>query len=363
MKLSIILKDRNNGLTQSRVILALLVLLDHQFTLFQVPRPALLSGALTPSAFAVYMFIFMSGLLCYISRTRNSAPRFMVLRLARIFPGYAACLALSSVVFIPLLACFGMQGGSNAIQQVPKILRASADYFFGNIAFTQNVYLPPSLQIENPVPAINGSLWTLQPEIMGYLLIAVLFPLFALIPRLFVIILFLGATSLALLSNSTRVFLQALLGGYGFETATDSHLYLALYLLSGILFAVYASKIDVNVRLAVISAGLLIIAYFINIRLFNILSPFALPYVFLAACWFIRWPWGSGADWSYGVYLYSFPLQQITWNLQERHVIGTSFGMGLVLVCLASMAFGAASYYLVEHPVRLRILSLLSPAR
>lgn len=362
MNLSTILKDRNNGLTQSRIILALFVLLDHQYTLFQAPKPGVLNGALTPSAFAVYMFIFMSGLLCYISRSRNSAPRFMLLRLARIFPGYAACLGLSAIVFIPLLGFLGSKGTSDGLQRFPEILKASADYFFGNITFTQNVYLPSSLQLENPVRAINGSLWTLQPEIMGYLLIAILFPLFTLAPRLFAAILLLGSTSLALLPNAMRAFLKALLGGYGFETATDSHLYLAVYLLSGILYAVYAKRIDINIRLAAISAGVLILAYAVDTRLFNIVSPLILPYAFLSTCWIIRWPWGPSADWSYGVYLYSFPLQQITWSLQNKHLIVESFGASLVLVSLVSMALGAVSYYLIEHPARLKMLSLL-PSR
>lgn len=95
MKLSAILRDRNNGPTQSPVVLAIFVLIDHQYALFQYPKPAILSGAITLSAFAVYMFIFMSGMLCWISRARNTVYEFLLLRIARIFPGYAVCLAIS----------------------------------------------------------------------------------------------------------------------------------------------------------------------------------------------------------------------------------------------------------------------------
>lgn len=359
MKLSAILKDRDNGLTQSRILLSFFVLLDHQYALLKIPKPALLSGGLSLSSFAVYMFIFMSGLLCYVSRSRNSVPRFMLLRLARIFPGYVTCLAVTSTVFIPLLALLNSKGDGNVLQLAPSTLRASAEYFFGNLAFTQNIFLPASLEIANPIRAINGSLWTLQPEIMGYLLIAILFPLFAKAPKVVVALLVLSTVSLALLPNELRTVLQPLLGGYGFEIGTDSHLYLAVYLLSGILYAVFASKIDVSLGVAAAFTGLLAVAYSMDLRLFNIFSPLLLPYTFIAACWLIRWPWRPGFDWSYGVYLYSFPLQQITWSLQERQLISNRFWVGLLFVSLMAMLCGVLSYNAVENPSRRRILALL----
>lgn len=358
MRLSCILQDRNNGLTQSRVLLALLVLLDHQYVLFQIPKPALLSGALTPSGFAVNMFIFMSGLLCYISRSRNGIPRFLMLRIVRIFPGYVACLALSSIVFIPLLAHLSMDVTSDTYRPFLGTLKASVHYFLGNIAFTQNLYLPPSLHIDNPFPAINGSLWTLQPEIMGYILIAILYPLINLRPRPFAVLLILGATTLALLPDLMRDFIRTLLGGYGFETATNSHLSLAVYLLSGIIYSVYACKIDINKRMVAIFLIILAISLSLDVRLFQIISPIILPYVFIGCCWFIRWPWGAKADWSYGVYLYSFPLQQIAWSLQHNNLITNNYWVLLGLVSVVAIVFGAISYYLVEHPSRLGILRM-----
>lgn len=53
-------------------------------------------------------------------------------------------------------------------------------------------------------------------------------------------------------------------------------------------------------------------------------------------------------------------LQQIAWNLQEKHLISQNFWVGLVLVSLVSMIFGALSFSLVENPARLRILALVS---
>jgi peptidoglycan/LPS O-acetylase OafA/YrhL len=362
MKLLSILKDRNNGLTQSRIILSFFVLFDHQYALLQVPRPKFLSGPLTLSSFAVFMFIFMSGLLCFVSRQRNSAPRFLLLRFARIFPGYAVCLAISSLLVIPLLASLAKTSHILPSDLGTSTIRASLDYFFGNLAFTQNIYMPATLKINLPVLAINGSLWTLQPEIMGYLLIALFFPLFILIPRFLVLLFGLAASLLAIMPGQLRIGIHAIAGGYGFETGTDSHLFLAVYLLSGIIYAIYASHIDINSRLGCLFIGLLIAAYHFDSRAFNLISPVILPYTFIYSCSAIKWPWGPRLDFSYGVYLYSFPVQQITWSLQQHKLMPGNFFLSLCFVVFISVVFGIFSFCCIENPCRAMILSLM-PAK
>ena len=359
-RLNNILKDHSNGLTQSRLILAFFVLLDHQYTLLEIPKPRFLSGGLTLSGFAVYMFIFMSGLLCFVSRSRNSAPRFLLLRFARIIPGYLACLAVTSLLFIPILSGLALKANHIYMSYDKRTMLASADYFLNNFAFTQNIYLPVDLKIENPIRAINGSLWTLQPEIMGYLLIAILFPLFCMVPRLLVMLFGIGVFFLAITPATLRTGLQAVLAGYGFEIGTDSHLLLGVYLLSGIIYAIYSSRIYINPKIGFLFILLLTASYHTELRVFNLISPVILPYSFICVCWMIRWPWGPQADYSYGVYLYSFPIQQIVWNLKQAALISNGFLEGLLLVSLASLALGVLSFYLVERPCRSSILSAMT---
>ncbi len=302
------------------------------------------------------MFIFMSGLLCFISRSRNSAPRFLLLRFACIIPGYVACLTVTSLLFIPVLAGFVRNGSDLTLAFNKRLIYASADYFLRNLAFTQNLYLPTDLKIDNPVQAINGSLWTLQPEIMGYLLIAILFPLFCMTPRLLVMLLGAGVSFLALNPQHPRIGLRAVLAGYGFETGTDSHLLLGVYLLSGIIYAIYSSRIDINPKIGFLFIVLLVASYYVDLRIFNIVSPVILPYS-ICVCWMIQWPWGPQVDYSYGVYLYSFPIQQILWNLRQTAFILNDFVEGLLFVSLSSLAFGVLSFHYIERPCRLSILS------
>lgn len=360
MKLSAILRDRNNGLTQSRVILAFFVLIDHQYALFQHPKPAILGGAITLSAFAVYMFIFMSGMLCWISRARNTVSEFLLLRIARIFPGYAVCLAFSSLLVIPALALLRQGGGSlQSLLGNAALIRGSVDYFIGNLSFTQNLFLPPALQLDHPIQAINGSLWTLQPEIMGYFLIAILFPVLASLPAIIAGIFVAASSILAFSPGYLRAIIQATLGGYGFETSTDSHLYLGIYLLAGIVYAIYSDRIDINRWLASIFVVVIVASLAISMAAFKIMSPIFLPYLFIYSCHAIRWPWGSGADFSYGVYLYSFPVQQITWSLQRNSLMRPEFPVGFALVSVVTLGLGVLSFYCVEHPSRLRIVSMM----
>ena len=91
---------------------------------------------------------------------------------------------------------------------------------------------------------------------------------------------FVTASSMLVFSpGHLRAIIQATLGGYGFETSTDSHLYLGVYLLAGIVYAIYSDSIDINRWLASIFAGVLVMSLAISMVTFKIMSPIVLPYV------------------------------------------------------------------------------------
>ena len=102
MKLNLFLQNKNNGLTQSRLILAFFVLYDHQYAILDAQKPIIFNGMLSFSSLAVYLFMFMSGMLCFESRKRNTNTLYLIKRFARIFPGYCTALLVTSTIFIPI---------------------------------------------------------------------------------------------------------------------------------------------------------------------------------------------------------------------------------------------------------------------
>lgn len=137
---------------------------------------------------------------------------------------------------------------------------------------------------------------------MGYFLIAILFPVLASLPVILAGMFVTASSMLAFSLGHLRAIILATLGGYGFETSTDSHLYLGVYLLAGIVYAIYSDSIDINSWPASIFAGVLVMSLAISMVTFKIMSPIVLPYLFIYSCHAIRWPWGSGADFSYGAF-------------------------------------------------------------
>lgn len=362
MNLKTILSDRQNGLTQSRVILALFVLIDHQFAIFNTLKPHIFNTPIPLSYFAVYMFIFMSGLLCFESRSRNRVGQFLLNRFARIYPGYLMCLVISSLVFIPTIVFIARKSFRIDLAQFKFLITTAFEYLYANIAFTQNLYMPSLPGVDLHINAINGSLWTLQPEIVGYILIAIMFPFFVLIPRIILAISVLFSTLIFVDAIHAELILQPILKGYGFEIGTQSHLQLGLYLLSGIVYSLFSQRINVNKLYFLVVFFITLLLSVLLPQLMVILTPLLLPYLFISFCWFFKWPWGNKVDYSYGIYLYSFPIQQIFYLLYKDKFLNINFQWSFVFVIVFSCLCGVISFNLFEKNgqkfILRRVLSL-----
>jgi peptidoglycan/LPS O-acetylase OafA/YrhL len=159
-----------NNLTIIRLLAAISVVFAHSFPLSLGYIPELFPGFSTGwfGDIAVCAFFTLSGLLITKSYI-NSKSRYLFLeaRLLRIFPGYV--LTLLYCIFLGLLV-------------------TSADFYFYLISafkffYNHIVYLffmkaaSPLLEVyvHNPLPcASNGSLWSLPPEIRMYALVFLL---------------------------------------------------------------------------------------------------------------------------------------------------------------------------------------------
>ncbi len=161
-----VLKRGNNNFDFIRLIAALLVIFGHSFAL----HPS--NGAIEPfyfiigfgsiGGFAVYIFFFISGMLITSSYFYSSSPaRFITMRFFRIWPALFICIILAVFLIGPLVTSLG----STVYFQSPKTWA----YLFFNSILIKLKYELPGVFDNNFLPhTVNGSIWTLPLEIKCY---------------------------------------------------------------------------------------------------------------------------------------------------------------------------------------------------
>ena len=169
MQIDPIKDHRSNNFDTLRILAAFSVMISHSFTLEGNPAEPLFiatDGQLSIGDLAVLIFFAISGFLIAKSYDRShSAFDFVLARCLRILPALIAVLFISAFVIGPFLAT------------LPVSEYFSNKHIYGYVIGNALMWFHPSLPgvFETlPYPnAVNGSLWTLSPEIECYL--AVLF--------------------------------------------------------------------------------------------------------------------------------------------------------------------------------------------
>lgn len=327
---------RTNSLNLIRLALALLVLVAHGFYL---------SGAGTGPSFqgqnlggwAVFGFFTISGYLITASRFANPLGRYLLLRVARIYPAFLVCLVVTAGVFAPI--AWAAEGRDwNGFLSTPTTPLA---YVLDNLALRINAYDVAGEPSAVPYPgAWNGSLWTLYFEFLCYVLVGVLVCLHVVRRHPWL----LGpAFALSVLAWAT---VDAWAPG-----AYPDLLLLARLLpafLGGALVhvALRGRALRRPVALAAIAlAGVLVVT--VDHWGAQLASPL-IAYALLWLSTVLRSPSVVRRhDISYGVYIYAFPVQQLL-------VYAGAHRLGLVgydlLAALATAALAVVSWRLVERP-------------
>jgi peptidoglycan/LPS O-acetylase OafA/YrhL len=169
------IKSSENNFNCVRLVAALLVVYFHTRPATQGPDP--LSQFLMPSAnigqLAVGVFFFLSGLFVLQSWLNNPHVfAFMLKRFARIFPGLAVCVTLTTLIAVAFFSTQGLAGLKDL---------STWRYIFNNIFlhFLQKEIYSTSLEIPGvydylTIRAMNGPLWTLFWEGRFYVTLALL---------------------------------------------------------------------------------------------------------------------------------------------------------------------------------------------
>lgn len=330
---------RRNGMNLVRLVLATSVLFHHSFPLLGMGEgPEILGDHI--GGWAVIGFFCLSGYLITASRRSKGFGEYLMLRIARIYPGFLLCLAVTAFVFAPI-AWWRVQGTLSGFASTGTTPIA---YIWNNITLKMNSWDVAGTPLEVPYPgAWNGSLWSLYYEFVCYVVVGVLGCL-ALSRRSPVPITVLWALSVLWNVTLPRTAPYA---GVGFDF--DMLAKLLPYFLAGGVLNALRHRIGMHPGLALTAAVLGGAALWISPAHGGQVASLAIAYVLLWISAVLPSPrLVREHDVSYGMYIYAFQVQQLVAVLGGAALGYWTFSL-VALAATIPMAIG--SWMLLERPV------------
>jgi len=319
---------KNNNLTFIRLMAALSVIYGH--------TPAIVAGVpadwvtkTTGYAYiggvAVDLFFLISGFLVTASILNSGAKHYVISRVLRIYPALWVNMILVTFVL----------GSIVTTLPVGEYLTNGAVWtYFKGLAFTyQGGFFLPGVFTQNLNQAVNGSIWSVLIEVWLYIIVLFVY-LFGIMRSraLFNTVFF---VLLVVFWNDKSYLPDAL------SSKTNLHVCLLFYI---------GSFLYINRDSVPVSPYFMLIALFLaGITLGT--DKFAYGYILLLVTFFctvsffkqFAWldKWG---DYSYGVYLYGWPAQQLTaWAFPQL-----SGNQNFLTASTIALLCGIASWHLVE---------------
>lgn len=324
------------GFDLLRVVLALAVICTHSIgtsygsaadiaVLWESPFRGLFSLVLP-------MFFALSGFL--VAGSLHRTPRmhqFLTLRAIRIVPALAVETLLCAVLLGPLLTSMAL-----------------GDYFTDRhfFGYFLNIvgdihYDLPGMFSQNPMPwIVNISLWTVPYELECYAILALLAVVGLIARRGVLTLLILGLCLVVPYANLAQDVPQTFL-------RPDGKL-LVMSFLCGIAIQRYQDRLVHNVWLAA-ACCLLAVALLGNSNTALMAAPFAAYFtIYIGVLQAPKLPVFKNGDYSYGMYLFAFPMQQAYTQLFPDYRI---WWLNAAFAIAASLAYAIFSWHCVEKPV------------
>lgn len=326
-----LVKERNN-FNLLRFILAYSVMFNHFSTLTETEPFWFISGGVR-----VKGFFIISGFLVMFSFLRSPDTHlFFRKRLRRILPAYTLVILLCT-----LLGLF--------LTTLPlREFVTSKEFFFyilSNLT-TLNFLCPdlPGVFENNPIHAMNASLWTIKVELMLYFTVPIIYKIVKKYNKSWCLLL------IYLLS-----FIYSTTCNY-FDDTTQNELYAFLkrqfpgqmmYFCSGMIILAHFPFFKKYIYYILPGSILLFIGR--DFILLKIVEPIALASIIISIAYSFKWlnSINKIGTSSYGIYLFHFPIIQtfIHLGLAESNLILT-----FVLTVVLSTLLGILSWNYVEKP-------------
>lgn len=327
----------DNNFDLIRFAAAALVLFSHAYPLSGIgPEPILaLTGYESGGAIGVATFFVISGYLVAASYLRASDLRqYARNRALRIFPG---------LIVVVLLAIFGLGPIVTTLPAAEYFSDLTTWRYLGNVVMAINHNLP-GVFLDNPFPkAVNGSLWTLPYEMTMYVGIGALGVLGLLGRRLAVAVVATASLAIAIAVHYGWLVLPRLLG----LADPNQFFKLGYFFFAGSLLYLLGDGLGYRWPIAAALTALWVATFGTPVGWVVYLLAWPYLVIYLAQIpsqWAQRF--GRYGDFSYGLYIYAFPIQQLlVWSRpwDDVHLYAAA-------AFCATLPFAVASWHLVEAP-------------
>ncbi|MBR1907454.1 acyltransferase [bacterium] len=283
------------------------------------------------------VFFVISGFL--ITKSWVNEPRvinFLKKRILRIFPALIVVVLFSAFILGPL------------ITNLPLDEYFSSEDFFKyvrNVCLYKICHILPGVFVNNPYPnVVNGSLWSLPLEFLLYLIVMVFgllkllnktktFLWILLISLIFLFHVFIGdwIDKTFLLCSGQKFFKMAM-----------------LFLMSSFLY-IKRDSIEMSFNFFILAVLLWICS--VNTDVFYFIQWFTLPYIIIYIA-YAKIPvinhWGKYGDFSYGIYIWGFLVQQTVVFLFKDKLNFLPYN---IVVFFITLFIAICSYHFVEKPM------------
>lgn len=341
MKLAEFIAGRDNNFNLIRIIAAYAVLVSHSFPLAlgrgTVEPPLTLLG-MSFGSMAVDIFFLASGFLVTGSLlARKNTLQFLWARALRIYPA----LFFMLVITVGTLGIFFTTLPASEFFSHP----ITQKYFVRCLTLVNSIKFElPGVFMENPyAKSVNGSLWTMRYEVRLYIIIGLLWALLHLAGQHQ-----LRAFKILVITSALIFGLLFFAGRFNLIANQDALFRFGFLFMSGGSYFILRERITLSGRIALPLFLILVISAAIGHDAFFVAYSLGLGYLLLYAAYvptgFIR-HYNRFGDYSYGIYIYAFPVQQAVAAL----VPGITVLEMIALSSLITLTFAVLSWHLVEE--------------
>lgn len=296
--------SRENNFDLLRFIAATLVILSHSYPLSLGSNSSeifirITRGQETFGGLGVAIFFIISGFLITYSYERcSNLYQYFRNRILRIFPALLFVLFISALIMGPLLTSLDLWSyfkNGNTLGYLESFMLINMHY---NL---------PGVFEHNPYPnAVNGSLWTLWYEFFFYILVAVM-----------------GQLKLLKKPVLIVIFLVTLLLSFEVSQLYAGYQYIKLFTYFSAGMLIYGFRNEIRFKPLYLLLSCVALVYL------SMKGQYQIAFVFFGT--YIIFYLGMGikkllrrfqevGDFSYGMYIYAFPIQQIVTFFFSKHI-------------------------------------------
>ncbi|KRK45506.1 acyltransferase [Dellaglioa algida] len=331
---------KNNNLNLIRLIAAILVLWTHSWALLNVPMTLPYSEVkinISVGLIAVMIFFIISGFLISMSFDRTKSwKKYLRARVLRIFPGL-----IVSAFFV----AFIIGSTFTTLESSNYLLNRQTWIGFLELVFGLPNHLPGVFENNVYTSGVNGSLWTIKYEFAAYIGIMVL-----------------GLMKKFNLKSSIFLFIMSIIGIVILKIHVISMsgpiitvLNLMSAFLVGMIVYFYKDKFILSKKRFVISLLFLLLGLLSNNSdifqiIFIFFGTYIIFYISYALPMYFKKVIDYG-DFSYGLYIYAFPIQQVLILIQGG-------GVNPVIIFIESLLLTSIFAYLSWNLVEKKAMML-----